>query len=86
MRTYSAILLSALCGGCSNWTGFGFHAEGGALPNEPAIPLTGTDKPAAHAGTVTAIRPLDGNTSGRQARGTSNSAHNSSDHASVAMS
>ena len=32
MRTPCAILLSALCGGCSNWTGFGFHAEGGELP------------------------------------------------------
>ena len=32
MRTHCAVLLSALCGGCSNWTGFGFHAEGGELP------------------------------------------------------
>jgi len=32
MRTPCAILLSALCAGCSNWTGFGFHAEGGELP------------------------------------------------------
>ena len=32
MRTYSAILLSALCGGCSNWTGFGFHDQGAELP------------------------------------------------------
>lgn len=32
MRAHSAVLLSALCTGCSNWTGFGFHAEGGELP------------------------------------------------------
>jgi SAM-dependent methyltransferase len=32
MRAPYAILLSALCTGCSNWTGFGFHAEGGELP------------------------------------------------------
>jgi SAM-dependent methyltransferase len=32
MRTHCATLLAALCGGCSNWTGFGFHAEGGELP------------------------------------------------------
>ena len=32
MRAHWAILLSALCTGCSNWTGFGFHAEGGELP------------------------------------------------------
>lgn len=32
MRAHYAILLSALCTGCSNWTGFGFHSEGGELP------------------------------------------------------
>ena len=32
MRTHCAILVSALCTGCSNWTGFGFHAAGGELP------------------------------------------------------
>ena len=32
MRTHCAILLSALCAGCSGWTGGGFHAEGGELP------------------------------------------------------
>jgi len=32
MRAHFAILVSALCAGCSNWTGFGFHAEGGELP------------------------------------------------------
>ena len=32
MRPAVALLLSTLCTGCSNWTGFGFHAEGGELP------------------------------------------------------
>ena len=31
MRAHCAVLVSALCTGC-NWTGFGFHAEGGELP------------------------------------------------------
>ena len=32
MRAHWAVLLSALCTGCSNWTGFGFHGDGGELP------------------------------------------------------
>ena len=32
MRTHCALLLAALCAGCSGWTGGGFHAEGGELP------------------------------------------------------
>jgi SAM-dependent methyltransferase len=44
MRTHWAILLSALCAGCSNWTGFGFHAEGGELPRlRQALALEASD-------------------------------------------
>lgn len=32
MRTAIAVFLSATCAGCSNWTGFGFHAGGAEMP------------------------------------------------------
>ncbi len=52
----------------------------------PAIPLTGTESPAAASGSVTPNRPLLGRTSGRQLVGTPKSSQSSDDHCRVPMS
>ncbi len=52
----------------------------------PAMPLTGTRRPAAQSGAVTPKRPLVARTLGRHEAGTSNSASSSSDHARESMS
>src|SRR5262245_51542357 len=31
-KNVAALVLSAACAGCGNWTGFGFHADGAELP------------------------------------------------------
>src|SRR5690349_14650236 len=52
----------------------------------PAMPLTGTDNPAATDGSVIPNRPDDGMTSGRHDAGTSNNDNSSGDHACRPMS